>query len=246
MLITSRTNPVVKELIALKEKKGRRAAGAYLIEGVKQVREAVSCGKAPLRIVCSEDYAGERFAADEQVLAVSASVFEKLSDEQTPQGILAVLPIPDCAPQPPRTNALLLDGVSDPGNLGTILRTANAAGYEDVYLRGCADPFSPKSVRAAMSGIFFLRLHIGDDAALFGALDGTPLLCADMAGEDVFSFVPPERYCIVVGNEANGVSAEVRSRCSAVVRVPMRGSCESLNAGVSAGILMYVLASRTA
>ena len=244
MLITSRNNPIVKEMAALKEKKGRRAAGAYLIEGVKQVREAAASGAQLLRVVRSEGYAGECFVPEEQVLSVSESVFAKLSDEQCPQGILAAVRIPDTCPAPPCANALLLDGVSDPGNVGTILRTANAAGYTDIYLRGCADPFAPKCVRAAMSGVFFVRLHCGEDAELFSALHGIPFLCADMAGEDVFAYAPPARFCLVIGNEANGVSAAVRGMCADTVRIPMRAECESLNAAVSAGILMYVLASR--
>ena len=167
--------------------------------------------------------------------------FEKLSEEAAPQGVLAVLAQPDCTPAPPRGNALFLDGIADPGNLGTIVRTANGAGYADVYLRNCADPFAPKCVRAAMSGIFFVRLHIGGDGELFGALGGVPFVCADMAGEDMFSFSPPRPFCLVIGSEANGVSEEVRARCAQTVSVPLRETCESLNAAVAAGILMYQL-----
>ncbi len=246
MLITSRNNPIVKEIAALKEKKGRRAAGAYLIEGVKQVREAAAGGADILRVVRTEKYAGVCFVPEDKVVTVSESVFAKLSDEQAPQGVLAVLRIPPAECLPPQGDALLLDGVADPGNLGTILRTANAAGYADIYLRGCADPFAPKCVRAAMSGIFFVRLHGGEDEELFAALAGVPLVCADMAGEDVFSYTPPRRFCLVIGNEANGVTQTVRAMCADTVRIPMRDCCESLNAGVSAGVLMYVLASRKA
>ena len=153
--------------------------------------------------------------------------------------MLALVSIPDCTPVQPQGSCLLLDGVSDPGNLGTIIRTANAAGYCDIYLRNCADPFAPKCVRATMSGIFFVRLHIGE--GVLQALGDTPLVCADMGGENVFSFSPPQKFCIVIGSEANGVSAEVRALCKYTVKIPMRHTCESLNAGVSAGILMYEL-----
>ena len=90
-----------------------------------------------------------------------------------------------------------------------------------------------------MSGIFFVRLHIGE--GVLQALGDTPLVCADMGGENVFSFSPPQKFCIVIGSEANGVSAEVRALCKYTVKIPMRHTCESLNAGVSAGILMYEL-----
>ena len=242
MVIVSRNNPQVKSILALKEKKYRRERGEYIVEGIKQVREAVAGGCEVVCGVQSESYAGERFFAEP--LVVSDGVFEKLSDEVAPQGVLAVLRIPDLTPVPPRGNCLLLDGVSDPGNLGTILRTANAAGYEDIYLLGCADPFSPKCVRSAMSGLFFVRVYAGEKVEIFSALGGVPMLCADMHGEDIFTFRPPARFCLVIGNEANGVSGDVRARCAAAVRIPMRSSCESLNAGVSAGILMYLLGRR--
>ena len=149
--------------------------------------------------------------------------------------------MPDCSIKAPSGNALLLDTLSDPGNLGTIIRTANAAGYTDIYLRNCTDPFSSKSVRASMSGIFFVRLHSGSLGEISEVLGDIPKICADMNGENVFRFQVPQRFCLVIGNEANGVSDEVRSLCRYTVRIPMRESCESLNAGISAAVLMYQL-----
>ena len=240
MVITSRNNPLVRRVFSLREKKFRREAGEYVAEGIKSVREAAASGAHIRLLVGAERVPAQDIAADGE-LVVSDGVFEKLSEEVSPQGVLAVVETPDCTPAPPRSLALLLDGVSDPGNMGTVLRTADAAGYTDVYLRGCTDPFAPKSVRASMGGIFRVRLHIGGDEALRAALAGVPLVCADMGGENAFRFTPPARFCLVVGNEANGVTEEVRAACAHTVRVPMRPVCESLNAGVSAGILMYLL-----
>ena len=241
MVITSRPNPLIKKIVSLKDKKGRREHGQYIVEGIKQVREAILAGCEVELVVCAENFTALTDFSGETVL-VSQGVFEKLSEELSPQGVLAVVRIPDCTVAAPKGNSLLLDGVSDPGNLGTILRTANAAGYEDIYLlNNCADPFSPKCVRSSMSGIFFVRLHIGDFASAMGALRDIPLLCADMRGENVFRFMPPEVFCLVIGNEANGVSDAVRAQCTSTIKIPMRESCESLNAGVSAGILMYEL-----
>ena len=243
MVITSRQNAFVKEILSLKDKKGRRESGRFIVEGIKQVREAVASGAAVEHIVCTDSYdCPDEISAVPRVL-VSGGVFEKLSEEMTPQGILAVLRIPVCSSVPPQGNCLLLDGIADPGNLGTIIRTANAAGYGDVYLKNCADPFSSKCVRASMSGLFFVRLHIGGEEVL-DALAGLPLICADMRGENVFDFAPPPQFCLVIGNEANGVSEHVRTLCLHAIKIPMRSSCESLNAGVSAGILMYELAQR--
>ena len=237
-MITSRQNEFVKRVASLKDKKYRAAYGEYIIEGVKQVREAIACGQDVGHIVVSESYAGDVFDAGKTV-CVSDGVFAKLSEESSPQGILAVLKLPKNPLRPPEGNCLLLDGVSDPGNLGTIIRTANAAGYGEIYLLGCADPYAPKCVRSAMSGIFFVDLfRISETGMLF---EGVPLICADMGGENVFSLQKKKKFCLVIGNEANGVSESVRRQCAFTVRIPMRGSCESLNAGVSAGILMYEL-----
>lgn len=240
MVIVSKNNPQVKQILSLKEKKYRKLYGEYLVEGIKQVREASEAGYEIEKIVYSQSYAGEEFRSIESMV-VADNLFARLSDEVTPQGILAVLKIPKVLPVSPRNNALLLDGVSDPGNLGTIIRTANAAGYEDIYLINGADPFSPKCVRSAMSGLFFVRIHIGSREEILASLDGIPLVCADMDGENVFEFTPPKRFCLVIGNEANGVSESIRKNCERTIRIPMRKTCESLNAGVSAGILMYML-----
>ena len=218
MIILSKQNPLVKELASLKEKKGRRAWGSFLVEGAKMVREAAESGMHVLRVVVREGYAGETFLPPAAVLGSDA--FAAVSDEKTPQGILA--------------------GLQDSSNVGAVLRTAVAAGYEEVYLAGCADPFSPKSVRASMSGVFFARIMQGTRQEILSALN-VPLIAADMDGEDVFAFRPPEVFCLAVGNEGNGLSEEVRGAAAYTVRIPMDTRTESLNAAVSAGILMYAL-----
>ena len=137
---------------------------------------------------------------------------------------------------------IFLDGVADPGNVGTILRTANAAGYTQVYLStDCADPYAPKSVRASMSGLFFTKLCRGVREDILSVLKGTPVIVADMNGENVFAFQSPTSFTLVIGNEANGISKETRERATHTVKIPMRETQESLNAAISAGIIMYVL-----
>ncbi len=242
MVITSRSNPLVKRLASLKEKKYRREYGEFLIEGVKPVRECFSSSLRISLLVVSESYRGERFGAEAAV--VSDDVFAYLSDEKTPQGILAAVEIPKTQLSKPQERSLLLDGVSDPGNMGTIIRTANAAGYTDLYLAGCTDPYAPKSVRASMSGIYFVRLHIAEKSEILHILEGIPLISADMDGENIFTFTPPEKFCLVIGNEANGISEEVMKKSEYCIRIPMRDTAESLNAGVSAGIAMYILSNQ--
>lgn len=242
MIILSRQNPLVKELASLKEKKGRRRTGTFLVEGHKMVREAVASGMDAVRLILREDYAGETYGLPAVLLGRDA--FAAVCDEKTPQGIAAEVVIPERSVQPPQGRCLLLDGLQDPANVGAIIRTAVAAGYEDVYLAGCADPFSPKSVRASMSGVFFARIMQGTQEEILSAIAGLPVIAADMGGEDVFSYAAPEKFCLAVGSEGSGLSALVRGRADVTVCIPMDARTESLNAAVSAGILMYALRTK--
>ena len=242
MIITSKNNPLIKETAALKEKKARKELGLFLVEGVKMARECLASDFEIERVFLAEDYQGERDFPQEKTVWVSGDVFRFLSDEKTPQGVLCRVKIPKRALQEPKKACLFLDGVSDPANVGAIIRTANAAGYNEIYLtQGCADPYSPKSVRASMSGIFFTKLYTGERAEILNVFKDTPILAADMQGENAFTFTPPERFALAIGNEANGISAETEHAANHVVKIPMSATQESLNAAVSAGILMYLL-----
>lgn len=239
MVIISKNNPVVKELSSLKEKKGRRERGTFLVEGCKMISECAASGVPIVRLAVREGFAGD--LPDCPTVTLGEDAFKAVCDEKTPQGVLAEVKIPLYEIEPPKKSCLLLDGVADPANVGAIIRTAVAAGYEELYLIDCADPYSPKSVRASMSGVFFAKLMRGSREEVLGALTGVPLIAADMDGENVFSFTPPEKFCICIGNEGNGLSNEVRKRATYTVRIPMGAHTESLNAAVSAGIIMYQL-----
>ncbi len=237
MIISSKANPVIKEISKLNDKKFRKEKGAYIVEGIKPVNECIAAGCEIMRIVCvselAENYSG--------ATVVTHEVFESISSEKTPQGVLAIVKIPKNELIAPQNSCLLLDSLQDPGNLGTIIRTANAAGYEDVYLLNCTDPYSPKAVRASMSGIFFVNIRRGNEEEILPLLKGVPLICADMDGENVFEFTPPDKFCLCIGNEGNGISEGVAQSAEFKVKIPMRETCESLNAAVSAGIAMYQL-----
>ncbi|MBE5740697.1 MAG: RNA methyltransferase [Clostridiales bacterium] len=245
MILTSKNNPLIKETASLKEKKGRKELGLFLVEGAKMVSECAKSGFEIERVFVSENYQGSSPCEENKTVVVSEDVLRFLSDEKSPQGILCRVKIPAKALCAPKGKSLFLDGVADPGNVGAIIRTANAAGYDDVYFtRVCADPYSPKSVRASMSGLFFTRLHFGEREEILSLLreSDTPILAADMDGENVFTFKAPKRFALVIGNEANGVSEEVFAQASHTIKIPMKETQESLNAAVSAGIIMYVLA----
>ncbi len=250
MVIVSKQNPVVKELASLKEKKGRRERGTFLVEGDKMFFECAESGMQIVRValLATEERLAlaeapsfrERLGSASLVL-LGEDAFGAVSDEKTPQGIAAEVKLPSAVPQPPSGRCLLLDGVSDPANVGAVIRTAAAAGYREIYLADCTDPYAPKSVRASMSGVFYCKLMRGTREEILKVLGGVPLIAADMDGEDVFTFVPPEKHCICIGNEGSGLSDAVRGRADFAVGIPMQDPVESLNAAVSAGIMMYLL-----
>lgn len=237
MVITSKQNPLIKKFAALSDKKFRKEQGLFLIEGVKPIKEYLLAGGVAESILITQENVREF----NQATVVSNEVFKSISFEKTPQGAIAAVKIPANRLLPPKNACLLLDGLQDPGNVGTIIRTANAAGFTEVYAINCADPYSPKAVRASMSGIFFVNVMQGARKEVLKILSGIPLICADMDGEDVFSFSPPEIYCLCIGNEGNGLSVDIITEAKHTVKIPMRATCESLNAAVSAGIAMYAL-----
>ncbi len=242
MILTSKNNPLIKETAALKEKKARKELGMFLVEGRKMAVECLKSNFEIDRVFLSQNYEGELPFSEEKLVYVSDDVLRYLSDEKSPQGILCRVKIPEYPLSAPKGKCLLLDGVSDPGNVGTIVRTANAAGYAEVYLtEECADPYSPKSVRASMSGVFFTKLYRAKRAEIFSVLGEIPVIVADMGGVNVFAFEAPEQFALAIGNEANGISKETFERAAHTVRIPMQATQESLNAAVSAGIIMYVL-----
>ena len=244
MILTSKNNPLVKETAALKEKKARRETGLFLVEGVKMSRECQKSGLEIERVFVTEKYSKEEFDESKKVV-VSEDVMRYLSDEKTPQGVVCRVKIPNRPLTAPKGRCLFLDGVSDPGNMGAIIRTANAAGYNELYLtKDCTDPYSPKSVRASMSGVLFTKIYIAERKEILSLFQGEdiPIIAADMTGKNVFTFTAPENFALAIGNEANGISEETLSAASRIIKIPMQATQESLNAAVAAGISMYLLA----
>ncbi len=238
-MITSKQNSLIKEIRSLSEKKYRDKLGMYIAEGVKSVNEAIVTGQDIFCVVCTGEVLPRLNLGSVRVEEVSEEVFESVSGEVTPQGALAVI----CKPKinaVPKGSCLFLDGVSDPSNVGAIIRTAVASGYDDIYLANSADPFNGKAVRASMGGLFRANLIIGDREKLCNAIS-LPVIIADMDGEDVFKTKIQGDFCLVVGNEANGVSEFMKNRATRTVKIPMQNQMESLNVAVSAGILMYAL-----
>lgn len=240
-MITSKQNALIKEIRSLRDKKFRDRLGVFVIEGIKPVKEALDNGLDIRNLIVSEEKIGCFQDCVNTLDVVSSAVFDYISEEVTPQGALAVVNKPQNVVRQPLSKCILLDGVADPANVGAIIRTAAASGYMDVYMTAdCADAYSQKAVRSSMSGIFRVNVMRGERDELLRAIN-VPLIVADMDGKSVFDFSVDGKLCLVIGNEGNGVSQAVRERANYVVSIPMANGVESLNAAVSAGILMYEL-----
>ncbi|MDE7163698.1 MAG: RNA methyltransferase [Clostridia bacterium] len=237
MIISSKSNPIIKKVASLSDKKYRKTYGEFIVESVKAVDECLASGMNVTQIICTAEFAGKYPTA----IIVTDELFVRISTEKAPQGVLAVVKTPVKPLSKPSGNCLLLDRVQDPGNLGTIIRTANGAGFNDIYLIDCTDAYSPKAIRASMGGVFYVNVYEGSYDEVFEVLKGVPVICADMSGDDVFSFPAPSQFCLCIGNEGNGVSDMVSAKSNYTVSIPMRDTCESLNAAVSAAIAMYAL-----
>ena len=240
-MITSRQNENIKQIRSLSNKKFRDSLNLFLVEGVKATLDAISNNLEIVVIVCTEkglSLLGEDFAFE--TMLVTEDVFSSITTEVSPQGVMAVCKKPSIKEDKSIKKSLFLDGVSDPSNVGAIIRSAASFGYKNVYLSMSADAYSPKAVRASMGGIFRVNPIIVDKGEFLKNIN-CPLIVADMKGEDISLTEKIEEFCLVIGNEGQGVSQEVIEKASKKVAIPMQNSMESLNAAVSAGIIMYLL-----
>ncbi len=263
-MISSETNGQIKELVKLqKQARYRKQQGIFIVEGLKMVYEAAQYGELQKIYLSEERYA--EFAGDQQLGETSARsgkellaqfafevvadpVFRKVSDTMTPQGILGLVTIPRYSLeellQVPKPQYLLLDDVRDPGNLGTMIRTAEGAGMSGVLLsHGSVDLFNPKVVRATMGAIFrmpYCYVENLPDTIRQIRHCGQEVYATAMEGSVIYD-VPDYTAgaAVVIGNEANGISDAVFREKPIPIRIPMEGQLESLNAAVSAAVIMY-------
>jgi TrmH family RNA methyltransferase len=248
-MITSTSNHRVKRVRALQNKRrARERESAFVLEGTRLAYEAVAA-EAPIHLVLHTDHLDARgrglvnsmarLGAD--VATVSEDVMAVCSSTESPQGILLVLPFPSNPPPEPLTLALILDRIADPGNLGTILRTALAAGVEAVFLtEGTVDPYNPKVVRGAMGAHFHLPIMTKQSTDLSEQLAELDLWLADASGGVPYFKVdwkPP--IALAIGAEAQGVQPMLRETAIGQVHIPMSGKTESLNAAISTAVILF-------
>ncbi len=240
--ITSVLNNKIKNIIKLKQKKYREEQGLILIEGYKIFLEAEKTNQKIVEIFATKkEFEKNNLSKYQNLLTlISDNVSEKLSFNQTSQNFFAVIKQPEKLNI--NGNFLILDNIQDPQNLGAIIRTSVACDCKKLYLINCVDEFNDKVVRASMGNVFKVDCeHIGVND-LSKVCNNIPIFCADMIGENVFDLKQkPATFGLILGNEGNGVSAEVKSFATKTIKIPMQNDVESLNVAVSCGIILYNL-----
>jgi TrmH family RNA methyltransferase len=243
MLITATDNPLIRHLASLHDAAGRRASASFLVEGRRAIAGFLAAGWSPIQLLVRSGCAvPEGWPAH---LEIGERALAKASAASTPSGYLAEFALPAEVPLDRAAGGLVLAGVSDPGNLGTLLRTAAAFSVAQVVCIGGADPYAPKVVQASAGALAAVRLH-----RLAGCIElaGGAALCAlvPRGGSGPDALVPGRRW-LVVGGEANGVAAADLACCSEQLTLPMPGEAvESLNAAVAGAIGLWEVFVRRA
>lgn len=258
-LLKSPDNKKIKELQQLSKKKYRKERNCFVIEGIRFVEAALEKEIALLDVYFSSDlYQNERGQLLIEMVKsrgiryheVAPKLFNSISETVNSQGVLAIAPMAKESQDLEGIDALsvVLDRIQDPGNLGTIIRTADAAGIKDIiFVKGTTDPFSPKVLRSTMGSIFDVRLHFVDTDELIQFMKDEKIrlvVTSLEASQFHYELSVSDPLALVIGNEGNGVSKAFSEAADELIKIPMYGGAESLNASVAAGIVLYDCAIR--
>ena len=243
MIITSKDNEIIKNIKKLKEKKYR--LDSYIVEGIKMVKEAINENQEIALIAIREDFKIDFDTKKIKIVTISNKIFNDISDVKTPQGILAV--IKKNQNNQIETNSdyiLALDSLQDPGNMGTIIRTADSANINQIIInKTTVDPYSPKVIRSTMGAIYRTNIiEVEDLKATLKEmkLKGFQIITTDLkATQSIYDINYNNKTVVVIGNEANGVRQEILQTADKKVIIPMLGKTESLNASIAASIMIY-------
>lgn len=240
--ITSRKNPLLQQVKRLlNSRKEREAAGLFVADGTKLLTEAVRYCSGLETVILSDGVEVE-VPAHVRTVYVPGDVMESISPMQTPQGALFLCRLPEKTPFVPKPGMLLLDGLQDPGNLGTILRTADALEIPVALLEGCADPYSHKTVRASMGAVFRSPVITTtyEQARNACASAGIPLAVTALSDQAVdIRSACVRQMAVVIGSEGRGVRPEILEQAQHQLIIPMNPRCESLNASIASAIVMW-------
>ncbi len=239
--ISSISNPIIKNLVLLQNKKSaRKEQQLYIVEGTRAVKDLDKSAEISYYV------STEPIETDIDVIIVPENVFMHISDTKSPQGIMAVVKQNHIEPSQMATSGLylILENIQDPGNMGTIIRTAYGMGVDTIVLtKGCVDLYSPKVVRSTMGAITKMQIAIEADIqsclSFFEKTD-VKVFATDLANStDIYKNNFLGDVALIIGNEANGISDLVRTSVQNKVSIPMPGGLESLNASIATGICLY-------
>ena len=240
--ITARKNPLLQQVRRLlSSRKEREESGLFAADGTKLLREAIAWWPGRHTVILSDGVSME-IPQGVRVVQVPEDVMASISPMQTPQGALFLCRLPEKAPFVPKPGMLLLDGIQDPGNLGTILRTADALEIPVALLEGCADPYSHKTVRASMGAVFrspVIQTTWEEAAQALGKAKIEIGVTALSEKARDLRQAPLSRMAVVIGSEGQGVRKEILEGAQNELLIPMNTRCESLNAAVAAPIDMW-------
>lgn len=242
MIITSKSNETIKNINKLKQKKFRTEMKKYIAEGKKISYEALKYQEENIdKIIVSESFAKKNNIPKGSII-IDDDIYMYLTEDKNPEGMLIVLNMPKQREIDYLDDEIIiLDDIRDPGNLGTIIRTLDAAGKKQLVLTGeSVDPFMPKVVRASMGSIFRVNIIEKDLNEIINELKekNYQIVGADMNGENVFT-ISKGKYGIIFGNEANGLDEETKKALDKTISIPIAGETESLNLSMSVGIIAY-------
>ena len=245
MLITSTQNSRIKNLRALyKDKNLRKTQGVFIAEGVNLVKDVSPCFIVrELYIKQSKyeqlEYIEKKFETEAYV--VKDGIFDAVSDTVSPSGVIAVIEKPVYEMEAKGETVILLDGICDAGNMGTIIRSAAARGISTIISVNGTDAYSPKAIRASMGGIFYVNVIECIPERALELLNGYKMVVLDMGGEDIYDYKPEYPIALAVGSEAHGLSETIRNKADKVIAIPMKTGIESLNAAISISIAMFLI-----
>ena len=254
--ITSIKNPLIKEIKSLYRKKERMKSKTFIIEGIKIIEEAIDHSYSIKNIIYTDKLMNTKGGLEffetikdrEELIFVPDNIFREISDTENPQGVLAIARFRfedlDKLKEKENPSLIFLDRLQDPGNMGTIIRTADAFNMDGIIITdGSVDPYNPKVVRATMGSIFRLPIYYIEDSIQglsYLKENGLRIFSTSLEGSlPIYDIDYNKGFILVIGNESTGVSDEIYSLSDELIRIPMPGRAESLNAGVAASIIMY-------
>ncbi len=241
-----------KNFILNLKKQKRENKSLLFLDNVKIIKDSLAKGVIVPQCILTSLNELPFDAKTQFVYLVDDKTIEQLADTKTPQKVLCIAYLTQYVVEGPKTNFLVLDGLQDPGNVGTLIRTAFASGFEYVFLVDCVRRNNSKLIRSSVGAVFDSKVFemTREEFVEFSKKHNLKLICTDMNGENIFDFADSnsndKQNClgVVVGNEGQGVSAEIEKLCFKTVKIPMKKGIESLNAGVSGSIIMYELNKR--